>query len=162
MSDKPREEQEVDSKKDYSLSSIKMRNPGDGKRGQHTPKKFEDEEQNSPFLRATQTPVTSLLKKVEKAKAGSVMSIPKHSRKVTHHEYEVETSNGRTITKRRKRTVMFGDSRKQKKLKSPKVRTPRDAVKVIKGGGHPHPSNIGDLFTEGSLNPYADDPYAFD
>lgn len=27
---------------------------------------------------------------------------------VTHHEYEVETSNGRTITKRRKRTVMFG------------------------------------------------------
>ena len=29
-------------------------------------------------------------------------------------------------------------------------------------GGHPHPSNIGDLFSEGSLNPYADDPYAFD
>ncbi|KAL5148771.1 Synaptonemal complex protein 1 [Glycine soja] len=32
----------------------------------------------------------------------------------------------------------------------------------IKGGGHPHPSNIGDLFSEGSLNPYAEDPYAFD
>ena len=32
----------------------------------------------------------------------------------------------------------------------------------MKGGGHPHPSNIGDLFSEGSLNPYADDPYAFD
>jgi len=29
-------------------------------------------------------------------------------------------------------------------------------------GGHPRPSNIGDLFSEGSLNPYADDPYAFD
>lgn len=27
---------------------------------------------------------------------------------------------------------------------------------------HPRPSNIGDLFSEGSLNPYADDPYAFD
>ncbi|KAG5099833.1 hypothetical protein JHK82_044885 [Glycine max] len=34
--------------------------------------------------------------------------------------------------------------------------------KSIKGGGHPHPSNIGDLFSEGSLNPYAEDPYAFD
>lgn len=32
----------------------------------------------------------------------------------------------------------------------------------IKGGGHAKPSNIGDLFSEGSLNPYADDPYAFD
>lgn len=31
-----------------------------------------------------------------------------------------------------------------------------------KGGDNPHPSNIGDLFSEGSLNPYADDPYAFD
>lgn len=30
------------------------------------------------------------------------------------------------------------------------------------GGANPHPSNIGDLFSEGSLNPYADDPYAFD
>jgi len=27
---------------------------------------------------------------------------------------------------------------------------------------HPHSANIGDLFSEGSLNPYADDPYAFD
>ena len=32
----------------------------------------------------------------------------------------------------------------------------------VKGRGHPHSSNIGDLFSEGSLNPYADDPYAFD
>lgn len=31
---------------------------------------------------------------------------------------------------------------------------------VIKG--QPKPANIGDLFSEGSLNPYADDPYAFD
>ena len=32
-----------------------------------------------------------------------------HGWQVTHHEYEVETSNGRTITKRRKTrsTVMF-------------------------------------------------------
>lgn len=32
----------------------------------------------------------------------------------------------------------------------------------IKGAGRTHPSNMGDLFSEGSLNPYADDPYAFD
>jgi hypothetical protein len=31
----------------------------------------------------------------------------------------------------------------------------------FKEGSHPHPSNMGDLFSEGSLNPYADDPYAF-
>lgn len=31
-----------------------------------------------------------------------------------------------------------------------------------KGGGHQNPSKLGDLFSEGSLNPYADDPYAFD
>jgi hypothetical protein len=29
-------------------------------------------------------------------------------------------------------------------------------------GSHAHPANIGELFSEGSLNPYADDPYAFD
>ncbi|KAK4391128.1 Synaptonemal complex protein 1 [Sesamum angolense] len=95
-------------------------------------------DQDSPYLKATETPVSNLLKKVE-----NVNTLPKHSRKVTHHEYEIETSNGRTITKRRKTksTVMFGG---------------------VKGGARPNPSNIGDLFTEGSLNPYADDPYAFD
>jgi len=35
-------------------------------------------------------------------------------------------------------------------------------MQSIKGVGHTNPSNIGDLFSEGSLNPYADDPYAFD
>lgn len=35
-------------------------------------------------------------------------------------------------------------------------------VQEIKGDRHLHPSNIGELFSEGSLNPYADDPYAFD
>jgi hypothetical protein len=29
-------------------------------------------------------------------------------------------------------------------------------------GSRPHPANIGELFSEGSLNPYAEDPYAFD
>ncbi|KAK7385308.1 hypothetical protein VNO78_31024 [Psophocarpus tetragonolobus] len=155
MSDKPKEDQEVNSKQDYSISSIKRRNSCAGKRNQHN--------LESPYYEATQTPVPKLLKKVENVETGSAVSIPKHHRKVTRHEYEVETSNGRTITKKRKTrsTVMFEDPR-NRKINTPKVNTPGSVVKNIKGGGHPHPSNIGDLFSEGSLNPYADDPYAFD
>lgn len=40
--------------------------------------------QDSPFLRATQTPVSKLLKKVEKASTGSVLSIPKHHKKASN------------------------------------------------------------------------------
>ncbi|KAF8404596.1 hypothetical protein HHK36_009483 [Tetracentron sinense] len=164
MDDNPKEDQEVNSKKDYSISSIKMRDTDGGKRSQLALMRPQKEEKDSPFLRATQTPVTNLLKKVKKPNTGSIMSIPKHSRKVTHREYEVETSNGRTITKRRKTksTVMFEDPTKHKKMETPKAKTTKDVPEVIKGGGHSRPSNIGDLFTEGSLNPYADDPYAFD
>ncbi|KAG5544014.1 hypothetical protein RHGRI_016686 [Rhododendron griersonianum] len=162
MSDKPPEDQEVNSKKNHSVSSTKVRNSEGGRRSQRALVSVENEQKDSPYLKATQTPVSTLLKKVEKVNTGSVMSIPKHSRKVTHREYEVETSNGRTITKRRKTksTVMFEDPTKRKKG-TPKVTTPRDVRKGMKGG-NPHPSNIGDLFSEGSLNPYADDPYAFD
>ncbi|RVW56013.1 Synaptonemal complex protein 1 [Vitis vinifera] len=142
--------------KDYSISSIKMRDSSNRKRSQCA--------LDSPFPGATQTPVSNLLKKVENMNPGSAISVPKHSKKVTHHEYEVETTNGRTITKRRKTksTVMFGDPRKHKKANTPKAHTPRAIVKEIKGDRHLHPSNIGELFSEGSLNPYADDPYAFD
>ncbi|KAL2584690.1 hypothetical protein AAZV13_14G143400 [Glycine max] len=108
MSDKPKEDQEVNSKQDYSISSIKRRSSFGGKRNQH--------DLDSPHIEATQRPVPKLLKKVENVKTGSAVSIPKHHRK----------------------------------------------MQSIKGGGHPRPSNIGDLFSEGSLNPYADDPYAFD
>ncbi|XP_059631354.1 synaptonemal complex protein 1-like [Cornus florida] len=172
MSDKPQEEQEVNSKKNYSISSSKMRNSDGRRRSQRALDNAENDEKvikkatdkNSSYLRATQTPVSNLLKKTENVNTGSVRSIPKHSRKVTHHEYEVETSNGRTITKRRKTrsTVMFGDPRKHNKRETPKANTPREVLKGTKGGNHPNPSNIGDLFSEGSLNPYADDPYAFD
>ncbi|CDO99860.1 unnamed protein product [Coffea canephora] len=113
---------------------------------------------DSPYLTATQTPVSNLLRKAEKGNTGSVMSLPKHSRKVTHHEYEVETANGRTITKKGKPK----DPSRHKKLETPKVVTHRAVTKGTKGQVHTNSSNIGDLFSEGSLNPYADDPYAFD
>ncbi|CAA2993102.1 Hypothetical predicted protein [Olea europaea subsp. europaea] len=160
MGDHPQEDQEANSNKNYSISS-KIRNSESRKKNQHGLERTEDEEKDSPYKIASQTPVSSLLKKVEKVNGGS---LPQHSRKVTHHEYEVETSNGRTVTKRRKTksTVMFGDPRKNRKGETPKAKNPKDVTKRIKGGGHPNPSNIGDLFTEGSLNPYADDPYAFD
>ncbi|KAK2659742.1 hypothetical protein Ddye_006275 [Dipteronia dyeriana] len=162
MSDKPKEDPEVNSRKDYSISSIKMRDPDVGRRrSQYVPARVNNGEKDSPLLGATQTPMSKLLQNVN---TGSVISIPKHHKKVTHHEYEVETSNGRTITKRRKTrsTVMFEPPRKQKKMTTPKAKTPRSVVKGVKKVADSRPSNIGDLFSEGSLNPYADDPYAFD
>ncbi|XP_039049893.1 synaptonemal complex protein 1-like [Hibiscus syriacus] len=121
MSDKPQEEQEVNSRRDYSIPSVKKNGSGFEKRTQHALVRPEEEEKQSPFAGVTQTPVSKLLKKVENTNTGSVMSIPKHHKKVTHHEYEVETSNGRTITKRRKRsTVLFEDPRK-KKVRTPKT-----------------------------------------
>ncbi|GMH31388.1 hypothetical protein Nepgr_033231 [Nepenthes gracilis] len=164
MSDKPHEDQEVNSKKDYSVSSIKMQKPDHGVRSTHAPLRPKVEKKDSPHLVDVQSPMSTLLKKVEKANSGTIMDISRHSRKVTHHEYEVETNNGGTITKRRKTksTVMFGDPRKHKKAVTPKACTPRNSVKGTDGVSHMQASNIGDLFSEGSLNPYADDPYAFD
>ncbi|PHU19818.1 hypothetical protein BC332_10969 [Capsicum chinense] len=154
------EEEEVTSKKNYSCSVTKRNQPDSVKRSQLAPERVEAKDVGSHYLVGSQTPVSNLLRKVEQANTGN---LPKHSRKVTHHEYEVETTNGRTITKRRKTksTVMFDDSSKHKKKRTPKVKTPREVIGGIKGG-HPKPANIGDLFSEGSLNPYADDPYAFD
>ncbi|KAF9610184.1 hypothetical protein IFM89_020693 [Coptis chinensis] len=191
MDGNPPEDQEVNSKKAYSISSIKKRDSDGKNRNQSTVIRSDKEGkmtnktlESSPLLRATQTPVSNLLKKVEKVDTGGI----KHSRKVTHQEYEVETANGEIISKRRKTksTVMFGEPRKQKRMTTPRAtpraapratpraapraaprptprtRASKDAVEVTKGGRHSRPSNIGDLFSEGSLNPYADDPYAFD
>ncbi|KAF5196286.1 Synaptonemal complex protein [Thalictrum thalictroides] len=163
MGGNPQEDQEVNSKKEHSISSTKMRGSDGKKRSQPTLTRANNEEKTSPCLRATQTPVSDILKKVEKVDTGGVMSVPKHSRKVTHREYEVETSNGK-ITKRRKTksTVMFADPTKHKRMMTPRTRASKDTAKVTRGDGHSRPSNIGDLFSEGSLNPYTDDPYAFD
>ncbi|CAA0809927.1 Synaptonemal complex protein 1 [Striga hermonthica] len=157
MSDNPEDDQEVTSKKNYIPS--KRRTKGSGDRIQRPLDRTDIVEKDSPYLKATETPVSNLLKNVENPN-----DLPKHSRKVTHHEYEIETSNGRTITKRRKTksTVMFGDPRKQGRRETPKAKTPKQITQAVKGGAHPNPANIGDLFTEGSLNPYVDDPYAFD
>ncbi|XP_051124039.1 synaptonemal complex protein 1-like isoform X2 [Andrographis paniculata] len=164
MSDNPQEDQEVNSKKTYSISSTKMRNKDRSTRIRHESKR-NDEEKEPPYLKATETPISNLLKNVENVNTGTPMSLPNHSRKVTRHEYEIETSNGRTITKRKKTrsTVMFEDPRKQRKRNTPRTKTPKCENQGVKGSGvHPNAPNIGDLFTEGSLNPYVDDPYAFD
>ncbi|PRQ21835.1 hypothetical protein RchiOBHm_Chr7g0243631 [Rosa chinensis] len=161
MSDKPEEEQEVNSKKEYSISS--KRNPVVRRRCQRSLRRPEHDEKDSPLVGATQTPVSTLLKKAsENMNSPSVMNISKHHKKVIRDEYEVETGNGRTIKRKSRSTVMFEDPRKHKRTSTPKVKSPRSVVKGSKGEGQPRPSNIGDLFSEGSLNPYADDPYAFD
>ncbi|KAD1937337.1 hypothetical protein E3N88_42118 [Mikania micrantha] len=116
---------------------------------------------NLPYMNATQSPVSTLLKKADKG-TGNIINIPKHSKRVTHRECEVETSHGTTIKRRKtKSTIMFQDPKKNKR-QTPKANTPRNVITRIKGGSQQNHPNIGDLFTEGSLNPYVDDPYAFD
>ncbi|TKW04725.1 hypothetical protein SEVIR_7G128000v4 [Setaria viridis] len=157
MGESQQVDQEVNSKKEYSVSSMKRRDPyGRKEHGlQLASPETKQKDVNLPGI--LQSPISNMLRKVEK---GS-QDIPKH-RKVTHHEYEVETANGR-ITKRRKTrsTVMFGEPNTQKSLHNT---ADKDVTKIRKvpTGSHAHPANIGELFSEGSLNPYADDPYAFD
>ncbi|KAK3142446.1 hypothetical protein QOZ80_4BG0346530 [Eleusine coracana subsp. coracana] len=155
MGENQQVDQEVNSKKEYSISSMKRRGPYGRKEQelQVVSPEVKRKDVNSSGI----SPISNMLRKVEK---GS-QDIPKH-RKVTHHEYEVETANGR-ITKRRKTrsTVMFGEPNTQKSLRNTADKDVTKMRKVV-AGSHAHPANIGELFSEGSLNPYADDPYAFD
>nr|XP_011467644.1 PREDICTED: synaptonemal complex protein 2-like isoform X2 [Fragaria vesca subsp. vesca] len=154
ISDTPEEDQEMNSKKEYSISS--RRNPVVKRRGQRSLRRPEHDEKESPLVGATQTPVSTLLKKAsENINTPSVMNISKHHKKVIRDEYEVENGNGRTIKRKTRSTVMFEDPRKHKRTTTPKVKSPRGVVKGSNGEGQPRASNIGDLFSEGSLNPYS-------
>ncbi|KAG8082174.1 hypothetical protein GUJ93_ZPchr0014g47544 [Zizania palustris] len=151
MGESQQVDQEVNSKKEYSVSSIKR------KEHQLQLVSPETKRKDVNLSGIIQSPISNILRKVEKG----TQDIPKH-RKVTHHEYEVETANGR-ITKRRKTksTVMFGEPNTQKSLHNTADKDSTKMRKVVVGS-RPHPANIGELFSEGSLNPYAEDPYAFD
>jgi len=156
MGENQQVDQEVNSKKEYSVSSMKRRDPYGRKEHELQLGSPETKRKDVNLSGILQSPISNMLRKVEK---GS-QDIPKH-RKVTHHEYEVETANGR-ITKRRKTrsTVMISEPNTQKSLHNT---ADKDVTKIRKvpTGSHAHPANIGELFSEGSLNPYADDPYAF-
>ncbi|XP_006652351.1 synaptonemal complex protein ZEP1 [Oryza brachyantha] len=157
MGENQQVDQEVNSKKEYSVSSIKRRDPYIRKEHQLQLVSHDETKRKDVNLSGIiQSPISNILRKVEKG----TQDIPKH-RKVTHHEYEVETANGR-ITKRRKTksTVMFGEPNTQKSLHNT-ADTDHTKVRKVVSGSHPHPANIGELFSEGSLNPYAEDPYAF-
>ncbi|OAY67794.1 Synaptonemal complex protein ZEP1 [Ananas comosus] len=164
MGENQQVDQEVNSKnkKEYSVSSIKMRDSY-GRKERQLAVISPESRKDVNLSGIMRTPIANILKKVEK---GSARNIPKHSKKVTRHEYEIETANGRTITKRRKTksTVMFEEPGIQKTTHTKTPNASEDVTKIRKvvGGPHPHPANIGDLFSEGSLNPYTDDPYAFD
>ncbi|RLM66643.1 hypothetical protein C2845_PM16G09450 [Panicum miliaceum] len=157
MGENQQVDQEVNSKKEYSVSSMKRRDTYGRKEHELQLGSPETKLKDVNLSGILQSPISNMLRKVEK---GS-QDIPKH-RKVTHHEYEVETANGR-ITKRRKTrsTVMISEPNTQKSLHNT---ADKDVTKIRKvpTGSHAHPANIGELFSEGSLNPYADDPYAFD
>ncbi|KAG2254726.1 hypothetical protein Bca52824_084862 [Brassica carinata] len=167
MSDKAPEEQEVSSKKEYSVSSVKVRGsrPPVSRKRQHTTVMLDDDEQDSPFVKEAETPVPKMLRKVENTNTRSIMSSQKQHSKVTRREHEAEAKDGRT-TKRRKTkgTFMFEEPQRRTTRFTPRAKTtPRSIAKVAAISSHPPRSaNIGDLFSEGSLNPYADDPYAFD
>ncbi|KAL0665369.1 hypothetical protein Bca4012_102207 [Brassica carinata] len=182
MSDKAPEEQEVSSKKEYSVSSVKVRGsrPPVSRKRQHTTVMLDDDEQSarimytstlmdemqdSPFVKEAETPVPKMLRKVENTNTRSIMSSQKQHSKVTRREHEAEAKDGRT-TKRRKTkgTFMFEEPQRRTTRFTPRAKTtPRSIAKVAAISSHPPRSaNIGDLFSEGSLNPYADDPYAFD
>ncbi|KAK1313685.1 Synaptonemal complex protein 2 [Acorus calamus] len=128
MGEKQQDDPEVNSKREHSISSIKLRD-ADGGKGNRLALSKPENGKDAKFREVMSTPVTSLLKKVEKGNPGSVLSIPKHRKKVTRHEYEVETSNGRTITKRSrtKSTVLFGDPATHKMANG---RTPKATPKA--------------------------------
>ncbi|KAK1287748.1 Synaptonemal complex protein 2 [Acorus calamus] len=137
MGEKQQDDPEVNSKREHSISSIKLRD-ADGGKGNRLALSKPENGKDAKCREVMSTPVTSLLKEVEKGNPGSVLSIPKHSKKVTRHEYEVETSNGRTITKRSrtKSTVLFGEpaTHKRANRRTPKA-TPkagRDVTRVRK------------------------------
>ncbi|CAN1345794.1 Synaptonemal complex protein 1 [Linum perenne] len=136
MSDKRDDNAEVNSKQDRSVSSVQMLD--------------------------TRNPVSQKsLVRPDNAKTGSIMPTPQ----VPRPEYEAEhAADARPISKRRKikNPVMHEQDGRKHRKSTPKAVTPRAAIKRMKGADQQHPSNIGDLFSEGSLNPYADDPYAFD
>ncbi|XP_020243852.1 synaptonemal complex protein ZEP1-like isoform X2 [Asparagus officinalis] len=164
MGESQQDDQEVNSKKEYSVSSIKMKDPYGGKEHRISLTSPESRMKDANLSGLMRTPVANLLKK---GNTGNVINIPKHRKKVTRHEYEVETSNGQTVTKRRrtKSTVMFGEPNPHKTARTRTPDASKNVTKMTKvpsRGPQPHPANIGDLFSEGSLNPYADDPYAFD
>ncbi|XP_010459969.1 PREDICTED: synaptonemal complex protein 1 isoform X2 [Camelina sativa] len=162
MSDNPPEEQEVNSNKNYSIS--KDSRLGGSKRSEHIRVRADNnDEQDSPFVKAKETPVPKILKKAQHVNTGSVLSIPnpKHHSRGTHRDYEVGTNNGR-ITKRRKtKNTAIEEPQRRRTRATPKL-TPQSVAKGAVRTGHLGSANIGDLFSEGSLNPYADDPYAFD
>ncbi|XP_040370136.1 synaptonemal complex protein 1-like [Rosa chinensis] len=67
-----------------------------------------DLQEDSPLVAASQTPVSTLLKKAsENMNSPNVMNISKHQKKVIFYEYEVETGNGRTIKLKARSTDMF-------------------------------------------------------
>ncbi|XP_042445927.1 synaptonemal complex protein ZEP1-like isoform X2 [Zingiber officinale] len=161
-SKKLQEELELQKSREFSVSSIKLMEPSVRKEHKHALTSPESRRKDLSLSGVMRTPMSSIMKKVEKPSR----NIPKHRRKVTRHEYEIETSNGTTVTKRRKTksTVMFGEPNSQRLFHPQPLNAVHDTTKIkeVSRGNHPNATNIGDLFSEGSLNPYADDPYAFD
>ncbi|KAJ1700154.1 hypothetical protein LUZ63_008666 [Rhynchospora breviuscula] len=145
MGENQQGEQEVNSKKEYSVSS-KRRESHTKREHQHSLIIPEAKRKDLNLPTILPSPITSMMRK---------------DRKMTHHDNEVEIGSGRS-TKRKK-------GRSSALLEEPYGNHKSAFNKTLKvnqvpsvGGGTQQHTAIGDLFSEGSLNPYADDPYAFD
>ncbi|XP_078166341.1 synaptonemal complex protein ZEP1-like isoform X2 [Carex rostrata] len=91
-----------------------------------------------------------------------ITSIMRKERKMTQKEYEVEVGSGRSTKRKKTRNSAVFEETNGGTQKSAFSKPPRQSQAPSMAGGTQKRSAIGDLFSEGSLNPYADDPYAFD
>ncbi|KAJ0975027.1 hypothetical protein J5N97_016992 [Dioscorea zingiberensis] len=80
MDENQQDDQEVNSKKEYSVSSIKMRDLHGRKEHQHASTRSESGRKDVNLSGLMRTPMVKLMKKVEKGNLGSAVSIPKHSK----------------------------------------------------------------------------------
>ncbi|KAJ3679592.1 hypothetical protein LUZ60_017603 [Juncus effusus] len=156
MGENQQGDQEVNSKKEYSVSS-KRRESYARRELQHSIISPEPERKDVNLQGILESPIASIMKKVDKRS-------PKQ-RKMENHEYVVEAGTTRVSKRRKSRnSSMFVEPNANQKStlsKTPTASKARKAPPVV-SGNHPPRTAIGDLFSEGSLNPYADDPYAFD
>ncbi|KAL0724340.1 hypothetical protein Bca4012_038939 [Brassica carinata] len=173
MSDKPPEEQEVSSRKEYSVSSVKVRAPRPAsKRSQHITVIQDGDEQNSPFVKAAETHVTKLLKKVENTNTRSLMSNQSIIARWLVVNMKLKRTMGGPQNEGKQEAQSCSRSQGGDRLGlHPKLRPPGVSLRecltthvqvaAIRSNPPRSANNLGDLFSEGSLNPYADDPYAF-
>ncbi|KAJ7557411.1 hypothetical protein O6H91_05G125700 [Diphasiastrum complanatum] len=130
--------------------------------------KCKESEQDHIPLVTQNTQVNKLRSRKDKARTNTLRNVPTHSTKVTQHEYEVATSDGKkTITKRKrtKSTVMYEEKSDGASVDITERNSKKRSKSTLKGQRKKQLDSHGtlkELFGGGCLDPYNGDPYAFD